>query len=123
MSGGRGEAEAARYSLALNVTRRIESSAAVQIADENEPSAATITIGASYALTEIATGEVVHEGRRQVTAAYDVPRQEFANMRAERDAEDRAARELAELLHLTLAQALAGRPSTPPAATTAAVAK
>ena len=40
------------------------------------------------------------------TAAYDVPLQEFAAIRAERDAENRAARELAELLRLVIAQDL-----------------
>ena len=45
-------------------------------------------------------------GRRQIASSYDIPRQEFAAVRAERDAENRAARELAELLRLALAQDL-----------------
>ena len=81
----------------------------MQRARENEPTAGTVTLTANYVLTENATGEVAATGRRQITSSYDVPRQEFAALRAERDAENRAARELAELLKLVLAQELTGR--------------
>jgi LPS-assembly lipoprotein len=58
----------------------------------------------SYAIKRARTGEVVATGRREVTSSFDVPRQEFAAQRAQRDAENRSARELAELLHLAIAQ-------------------
>jgi LPS-assembly lipoprotein len=78
----------------------------VQIANDNEPSAGTVTLTADYVLTRKADGEVVATGRRQVSASFDRARQEFATLRAERDAQDRAARELAELLRLALAHDL-----------------
>jgi LPS-assembly lipoprotein len=49
----------------------------------------------------------VASGRRQITSQYDIPNQEFAAYRAQRDAENRAARELAELVRLAVAQDLA----------------
>jgi LPS-assembly lipoprotein len=55
---------------------------------------------------------VVSNGDRQFSASYDVPRQEFAAVRAQRDAENRAARELAELLRLAIAQDLSRAPAS-----------
>ena len=106
LNGGSGQPADARYTLALNVTALRQSAAVVQRAEENEPTAATVTLIANYVLTETATGTVVADGRRQIISSYDLPRQEFAAYRAERDAQNRAARELAELLKLTLAQQL-----------------
>lgn len=71
-----------------------------------EPTAGTMTVAADYRLTEIATGRLVAQGERSVQAPYDIPAQEFAARRAVRDAENRAARELAELLRLVVAQDL-----------------
>ena len=59
---------------------------------------------AAYTLTK--GGQAVSTGTRQIAASYDAPRQEYANLRAQRDAEDRAARELAELVRLAVAQDL-----------------
>ncbi len=106
LNGGSGQPAAARYTLALNVTALRQSAAVVQRAEENEPTAGTVTLTANYVLTETATGKVVADGRRQIASSYDLPRQEFAAYRAELDAQNRAARELAELLKLTLAQQL-----------------
>jgi LPS-assembly lipoprotein len=58
----------------------------------------------SYVLTKARTGEAVATGTRRISSSYDRSRQEFAALRAERDAENRAARELAELLRLAIAQ-------------------
>ncbi len=106
LNGGSGQPVGSLYTLTLVVTALNESAAVVQIAKENEPTAGTVTMTARYVLTETATGKIVAEGRRQIASSYDVPRQEFAANRAQRDAENRAARELAELLKLALAQDL-----------------
>ena len=90
--------------------RLYESAAIVQRAKENEPTAGTVTLTARYVLTETATGKAVTEGQRQIMSSYDRPFQEFAAARAQRDAENRAARELAELLKLALAQDLSRTP-------------
>jgi len=104
LNGG-GQPAAPRYKLDLTVTREITSAAEVQVAaNQNEPTAGTAILRGSYRLTDASNGRTLAQGRRQVMSAFDRPRQEFAVLRAERDAEDRAARELAELLRLAVAQ-------------------
>jgi LPS-assembly lipoprotein len=105
LNGGKGEPASPVYTLALNVTSLREAAAIIQVGDEDEPTAGTITVASRYTLTK--DGKPVAQGRRQVTSSFDAPRQEFANLRAARDAENRAARELAELVRLAVAQDLA----------------
>ena len=113
-NGGSGQPAAARYGLQLNVTLLKEEAAVVEVAEANEPTAGTMTLSAGYVLTDheavgkdtAGGGMVIARGNRQIASSYDVPRQEFATLRAERDAENRAARELAELLRLAIAQDL-----------------
>src|SRR5262245_44298603 len=102
--GGKGEPASPTYVLDLGITRLNEPSAIIQIADEDQPTAGTLTLISDYKLTS--AGKVIATGKRQVAAQYDVPTQEFAHLRAEHDAENRAARELAELLRLAVAQDL-----------------
>ncbi|WP_274423399.1 LPS assembly lipoprotein LptE [Chelativorans sp. YIM 93263] len=102
--GGSGQPENPDYILNLAVTSRASSAAEIQRAGENEPTAGMVTLTGDYRLEDTETGDVVASGKRQISSAFDRPRQEFARLRAERDAENRAARELAELLRLTVAQ-------------------
>ncbi|MEP9374866.1 LPS assembly lipoprotein LptE [Mesorhizobium sp. KR1-2] len=106
LNGGAGQPPTPLYGLTLDVTERKTASAVVQRATEDEPTAATMTLTSNYTLVEIASGKVVGAGKRSIAASFDVPRQSFAALRAERNAEDRAARELAELLRLAIAQDL-----------------
>jgi LPS-assembly lipoprotein len=103
---GAGQPAAAAYTLTLVVTAIHQSAAVVQVGDDNEPTAGTVTLTAHYSMTGTTSGEVVASGSRQIVSSYDVPRQEFAAYRARLNAEDRAARELAELLNLAIAQEL-----------------
>ena len=103
---GAGQPVAAAYTLTLAVTAIHETAAVVQVGDDNEPTAGIVTVTARYSLAGTTTGEVIASGSRQITSSYDVPRQEFAAYRARLNAEDRAARELAELLNLVIAQQL-----------------
>jgi len=103
LNGG-AEPAAPRYKLDLTVTRAITSAAQVEIARDNEPTAGTAILTGSYRLSDAATGQTLAQGNRQVMSAFDRSLQEFAVLRAERDAENRAARELAELLRLAVAQ-------------------
>nr|WP_274709154.1 LPS assembly lipoprotein LptE [Nitratireductor luteus] len=107
LSGGAGEPASPRYALDLTVTRSTTSSVQVQSGSENEPTAGTVTMTGIYRLKDTATGSVVANGRRNVSSSFDRPRQEYAVLRAERDAENRAARELAESLRLAVAQDMA----------------
>lgn len=102
LTRGAGQPAGPQWQMALRVTSRTASTATVQVATDNEPSAGTVTMTASYTLTDAASGDVVARGKRVATASFDRARQQFATIRAERDAENRAARELAELLRLAL---------------------
>lgn len=108
-NGGSGTPENARYTLDLSVTRSTSAAARIQVRTENEPTAETLTMSARYRLSDSASGAQVGSGTRSITASYDVPRQEYAARRAQRDAENRAARELAEQLRLAIGQDLAQR--------------
>ena len=101
------EPKAPVYTLDLGVTELVESAALVQVqTDEDEPTAGTVTLTANYVLRDASTGAVLAVGKRSIPSSYDVPRQEFAAYRAQIDAENRAARELADLLRLAIAQDL-----------------
>ena len=104
MNGGSGQPANAEYALNLGITVIDERAAYVQRPKDSRPTAGTIVLTSSYVLTRARTGEAVATGTRRISSSYDRSRQEFAALRAERDAENRAARELAELLRLALAQ-------------------
>ncbi|MFD1329783.1 LPS assembly lipoprotein LptE [Mycoplana ramosa] len=107
LSGGAGEPSTAPYHLELNVASR-----AVDVlvsSSDDVARAGRIVMTADYNLTRSDSGETIRSGRRQVVALVDFPVQEFAKLRAIRDAENRAARELAELLRADIASGLAKR--------------
>lgn len=108
LGGGAGEAANPSYTLDLVVTERVISSANIQVAVSNasQPTAGGVVLTSLYVLKDSATGVVISSGKRTVTASFDRPAQQFASLRAQRDAENRAARELAELVHLAIASDL-----------------
>jgi LPS-assembly lipoprotein len=104
---GAGEPASPAYSLTLGVTEAVESSALVQVGtDEDEPTAGSVTLTGTYTLADAKSGVVIASGKRSITSSFDRPRQEFAAYRAQINAENRAARELAEALQLSIAQDL-----------------
>ncbi|WP_315926038.1 LPS assembly lipoprotein LptE [Mesorhizobium sp. SP-1A] len=108
LNGGAERTAAPAYSLDLGVTELVQSVAVVQVAsNEDQPTAGTVTLTANYTLTDAKTSAVVGRGKRAISASFDRPTQQFATYRAQIDAENRAARELAELLRLSLAEDLA----------------
>jgi LPS-assembly lipoprotein len=106
LNGGVAPATVPTYSLDIGVTTQSRTTAVIQRALDDEPTAGAVVMISLYRLTDNATGRVISAGRRETTASYDRPRQEFAVLRAERDAQNRAARELAELIRLALVQDL-----------------
>lgn len=112
LNGGARQPDDPHYTVTLTVAAVDQSSATIQVARDEEPTAAQTLLTARYVITDNFTEKgapanpVVAQGRRQILSAYDVPRQEFAVTRAKRDARDRAAREMAELLRLAIAQDL-----------------
>lgn len=112
-NGGAQRQTQTRYTVDLDITSRTTSAAYVQRADEDEPTAGTVTMRGGYTISDSQTGQVVKAGSRQVFSSYDVSRQAFSAFRAERDAQDRAGRELAELLRLAIIQDLTGPGGAP----------
>lgn len=110
LSGGAGTPANPAYNLDLVASASSSAAAIIQVSStEQAPTSSLLTMAASYTLRDAATGAVIGRGSRQVFAAYDVPSQQFAAVRSRRDAENRAARELAEQLRLAIAQNLARR--------------
>ncbi|MEP7452465.1 LPS assembly lipoprotein LptE [Phyllobacterium sp. SB3] len=108
-AGGAGQPASPAYSLRLAVSSKNLSLALVQNATNDksgQPTAGLIRMTGTYVLTRTSDGKVVGQKTRIVTSNYDSPRQRFAATRAARDANNRAARELAEALNLSVAQDL-----------------
>lgn len=103
LNGGAAEPASPAYTLRLGVTSQIATTAIIQQTTDSEPTARSVTLTSTYSLVDNATGKIVAAGRRNISSSYDIPRQEFAALRAERDAQNRAARELAELLRHAVA--------------------
>lgn len=112
LSGGAGEPATPAYRLSLGVTSSTSAAVSVNVGDTTDktgrPSAGTVRVASRYVLRDM-DGKPVAKGTRVVSSSFDRPRQEFANLRAERDAQDRAAEELAQQLMLSLAQDISKR--------------
>jgi LPS-assembly lipoprotein len=100
-AGGAGEPGNPLYDVELNVKER-NVGVLVELSSD-QPRAGRIVLVADFTLKRRATGEVLKTGRRSTVALVDFSQQEFAKIRATRDAENRAARELAELIRADLA--------------------
>lgn len=108
-AGGAGQPASPAYSLQLGVISTNLSLALIQNATNDksgQPTAGSVRMTGNYVLKRVSDGQVVGSGTRIVTSDYDAPRQRFAEARAYRDANNRAARELAEALNLSVAQDL-----------------
>lgn len=102
-SGGK-EPQTPEYRVEFVVSGGVEGILLDEAADT--PNAGRAAVVGTYTLKRISDDTVVKTGRRTGVALFDYPRQEFAKLRAARDAETRAARELAEFIYADLAMAL-----------------
>jgi len=105
--GGAGEAQNPVYHLEMDVN--VRTVGVLNDAARDTARAGRVTVSADYNLTKADTGETLASGKRSAVAMVDFPTQEFAKLRAIRDAENRSARELAELIRADVASALARR--------------
>lgn len=105
LHGGR-ETAGARYEARIRVTDTGNEYAAVRNIRDFTAGAVTVTV--SYDLIDKTSNSRISGGSRIATAPYDRTTQSFANSRARRDAENRAAREAAEQVRLALAADLQG---------------
>ena len=109
INGGQAETAEPRWRVNLGISSATTGALARQVSttEDAAPTAATVTMTTLYVIADAGTGETVASGKRQVASSFDRPGQSFASARAQRDAEDRAARELAEQLRLAILQDLA----------------
>ena len=104
MNGGKLQPNG-RYSVELKVTGRNSN---LSITNSSlAPTSARITLLANYILRDKQTKRIIATGKRRTIAAYDRTNQSFANERAQRDAQNRAAKEAAQLIRLAVAQDIA----------------
>lgn len=107
LSGGAGEPAKPAYRVGLGLNHSVLSSVTVDIGNKNDtsgrPSAGSVRATSNYVILDM-DGKPLATGSRSVTSSFDRPRQEFASLRAEKDAQKRAAEELAEQIYLSIAQ-------------------
>ena len=104
---GTGSTPIAKYRLTVTLTQKTQTpTIESQI---NAADAATVVGTAKFSLVQIEPEKVVFQGVATTAAVYDRTLQGFANLRAERDAEIRIARALADEISLRVAAALAAK--------------
>lgn len=107
LNGGAGEPTHATYQLTLNASYLVRAAVQMDIGDTTDrtgrASAGSISGQAKYVLKDMDNKQVAKR-TRTASASFDRPRQEYANLQAEENAEKRAAEELAEQVFLSLAQ-------------------
>ena len=104
MNGGRLE-PGGQYTVALTVTVGSRSLSIEQ--DSLTPTSSQISVQVTYQLIDKSNGQPVAQGTKRAVASYDQTPQKFANERASRDAQNRAAKVAARQVHLAIGQALA----------------
>lgn len=113
-SGGAGESSHPAYEVKL----KTKSTASSIIDDENDdnvsptgvPLPGRVQVEGTYTITRIKDGQILKSAKREVVSLIDVPGQGFTKLRAVRDAENRAARELAEFIRAEIAIVLSREP-------------
>ncbi len=89
------------YELAISLNR--SSSELIVVQHRGAPQSQALQMRVAYRLTETKSGVVVHKGNSFAQASWNWSGQRFANERAERDAETRAAKVIAEDLRTRIA--------------------
>ncbi len=96
------------YALAVRISVTREGSG-IRITEE--ATRARLTVKATFAVTVLATGKTLLDGRERSVNSYNIVDSEFATLSAERDAAKRAVREIADSIKARLALYFDGRQS------------
>lgn len=109
LQGGKNDTSNSLYQLSLNSGYSVRAAVQVDIGDTTDKtgraSAGSVAGTANYLLKD-ASNKLIAKRTRSVSASFDRPRQEYANLQAEEDAKKRSAEELAEQIFLSIAQDL-----------------
>lgn len=89
----RGRGEVPRYRLNVTLSESIRQLA---VRRDDTATLASLVISASYSLISIDDGEVILSGRLRSLNSFDISREDFATVSAERDARERATVDLAD---------------------------
>ncbi|CDN50180.1 lipoprotein [Neorhizobium galegae] len=113
-SGGAGESAHPVYEVKLS-TRSTSSNISEDedndsVSPTGVPVPGRVRVEGIYTITRISDGKILKSSKREVVSLIDVSGQGYASLRAVRDAENRAARELAEFIRAEIAIALAREP-------------
>jgi LPS-assembly lipoprotein len=108
LSGGAGPPASPRYRLDISV-QIIAAQVAIVDPFTSRPQLQTAGVDAAFALVEIGKGVPVLSGNAFGRATYTRNRQRFASVRAQRDAEDRAAKVVVEQIRAKLMAHFSGR--------------
>jgi LPS-assembly lipoprotein len=101
---GAGEPTNPQYMVSLNVSSG--TGGVLYLASSDTSQAGRTTVTTSYVIKRVSDGKVIKAGNRSMVSLVDFPTQEFAKQRAIRDAEDQAAREVAQFVGADIAAAL-----------------
>jgi LPS-assembly lipoprotein len=104
MTGGAGETSNPQYRMKLRVT---SSESKLGISRTGSAPVHSVSVTASYTLTPVGSEQVLIRETAHGTASYDRSNQNFANIRALLDAENRAAAQAADEVRLRLATTMA----------------
>ena len=104
LNGGRLE-PGGQYNLKLKVVSGARSLAIES--DSLSPTSAQVAVTVTYELIDTITKKEVSGGQRRAVASFDKTPQKFANERAERDAQNRAAKDVARQIRLAIGLSLA----------------
>ncbi len=104
---GTGSTPAAKYRLTVTLTEKTQTPTIES--QTNTADSATVVSLAKFSLMKIEDEKVVFQGEATAAAVYDRTLQGFADLRAERDAEIRIARALADEIALRVAGALGAK--------------
>jgi hypothetical protein len=114
MTGGKQPAKSGRYLLKIK-TKQNKATTVVD-ASTGLAQVGTLQVEAVYVLVDRQQGEKIRtSGKTFASASYDRSQMRFSSMRAERDAEERLGKALAERLKIIVATALASETTTGPA--------
>ncbi|BCW87086.1 hypothetical protein sos41_02120 [Alphaproteobacteria bacterium SO-S41] len=98
-----GHHESTVYALAIKLT---DERRGLAVQDDASITRYNYRVTATWTLTPIGAEKSIANGRAETTASYNVVDSQYATLVARKDAEDRAAREIAEQIKLRLAVSL-----------------
>lgn len=104
---GTGSQVPPKYRLSVTVTEVVQTPLIDTVT--GYPTAANVVVNADYQLVPVQGGEPIAKGHATALASYDRTSQRFANLRAARDGEIRAAKTLSDQISTRIAAVLAGR--------------